>query len=101
MELRAVELPLVSFRHTFAFEADRATLVSDSTLRFRDRTETAESLRLAGFHLREVRDAPDRPGHEFVFIAQRISGSELTRAVAAAACWGRVGGWCGLGLGGR
>ena len=81
-ELMAVELPLVSFRHTFTFEADRATLVSESTLRFRDRTEIAESLRLAGFGLREVRDAPDRPGLEFVFIAQRpgsSAGSSLER----------------------
>jgi SAM-dependent methyltransferase len=70
-ELRAVELPLVSLRHRFVFEADGATLVSDSTLRFRDRTEIAESLRLAGFRLQEVRDAPDRPSLELVFIAQR------------------------------
>jgi SAM-dependent methyltransferase len=74
-ELRAVEPPLVSFRHTFVFEADGAMLVSDSTLRFRDRTEIAESLRLAGFQLREVRDAADRPGLEFVFIAQRPASS--------------------------
>jgi hypothetical protein len=78
MELRAVELPLVSFRHTFLFEADGATLVSDSMLRFRDRTEIAESLRLGGFQLREVRDAPDRPGLQFVFIAQR-PGPERSR----------------------
>jgi SAM-dependent methyltransferase len=71
MELRAVKLPLVSFRHTFVFEADGTTLVSDSTLRFRERTEIAKSLQLAGFRLREVRDAPDRPGLEFVFIAPR------------------------------
>jgi hypothetical protein len=70
MELRAVELPLVSFRHTFVFEADGTTLVSDSTLRFSERTEIAKSLQLAGFQLREVRDAPDRPGLELVFIAQ-------------------------------
>lgn len=77
-----MEPPLVSFRHTFTFEADGPTLVSDSTLRFRDRTEIAESLRLAGFGLREVRDAPDRPGLEFVFIAQRPgspAGSSLER----------------------
>lgn len=71
VELTAVDLPLVSFRHTFVFETDGTTLVSDSTLRFRDKTEIAESLRDAGFRLREVRDAPDRPGLEFVFIAQR------------------------------
>jgi hypothetical protein len=46
-------------------------LTSDSTLRFRERAEILESLRLAGFRLRELRGAPDRPGLEFVFIAQR------------------------------
>jgi hypothetical protein len=102
MELRAVRLPLVSFRHTFVFDADGATLVSDSTLRFRDRTGIAESLRLAGFRLREVRDAPDRPGLEFVFIAQRArSGCELTRAVVGVPGWGGVGGWCARVPGGR
>jgi SAM-dependent methyltransferase len=71
VELTAVRLPLVSFRHTFVFEADGATLASDSTLRFREKTEIAKSLQLAGFRLRDVRGAPDRPGLEFVFIAQR------------------------------
>jgi SAM-dependent methyltransferase len=71
VELTNVEPPFVSFRHTFVFEADRAVLTSDSTLRFRERAEILESLRLAGFRLRELRGAPDRLGLEFVFIAQR------------------------------
>jgi SAM-dependent methyltransferase len=63
--------PLVSFRSEFVFASDGAVLTSESKLRFRSREELAASLTGAGFALREVRDAPDRPGREFVFIAQR------------------------------
>lgn len=72
-ELTEVAEPFVSFRHTFRFHADGAEVVSDSTLRFRGRDEIAESLVSAGLELREVRDAPDRPRQEFVFLAQRAS----------------------------
>ncbi|WP_238165840.1 class I SAM-dependent methyltransferase [Kribbella caucasensis] len=70
-ELTAVELPFVSFRHTYVFASDGAVLTSDSTLRFRSRVEVEESLVVAGFVVDEVRDAPDRPGREFVFVARR------------------------------
>lgn len=70
-EVTSVSLPLVSFRHTYRFESDGAVLTSDSTLRFRERGEVEAALRATGFTLREVRGAPDRPGLEFVFIAQR------------------------------
>ena len=60
----------VSFRWTFAF-ADGEILTSDSTLRFRGRDEITSSLRAAGFTVAPVRDAPDRPGLEFVFVARR------------------------------
>jgi hypothetical protein len=63
--------PLVSFRWTFRFLATDEVLVSDSTLRFRSRGELEASLVSAGFELLEVRDAPDRPGAEWVFIAVR------------------------------
>jgi SAM-dependent methyltransferase len=63
----------VSFRHTFVFAADQATITSDSTLRFRSRAELDTSLRLAGFLADDVRDAPDRPGREWVYIATRPS----------------------------
>jgi hypothetical protein len=46
-------------------------ITSDSTLRFRSRVEVERSLESAGFVVDEVRDAPDRPGREFVFIAFR------------------------------
>ena len=70
-ELTDVDGSLVSFRTTFVFASDGATLTSDSTLRFRDRDELTSSLTAAGFTVDDVRDAPDRPGREFVFITRR------------------------------
>lgn len=70
-ELGEVSGQLVSFRSFVGFEADGTVLESQSTLRFRDRGEIAGSLAAAGYRLDEVRDAPDRPGLEFVFIARR------------------------------
>jgi SAM-dependent methyltransferase len=72
VELTDLQPPFVSFRMTFAFGSDGAVLFSDSTLRFRGRTEIVESLRALGYAVEEVREAPDRPGREFVFIARRI-----------------------------
>ena len=69
-ELVEVRLPLVAFRTTFVFEQDSAVLTSDSTLRFRSRDEIADSLRRADLLVQDVRDAPDRPGRELVFIAR-------------------------------
>jgi SAM-dependent methyltransferase len=62
---------LVSFRSIFTFEADGVTLTSESTLRFRQRDEVADSLMAAGFIVDDLRDAPDRPGRELVFVARR------------------------------
>jgi SAM-dependent methyltransferase len=72
-ELTAVDLPLVSFRFTYTFPADGTVITSDSTLRFRDRDELEQSLAAAGYRVLDVREAPDRPGREFVFIAQRTA----------------------------
>jgi hypothetical protein len=71
-ELVSVELPFVSFRGTYVFSSDGAVLTSDSTLRFRERVEVEESLAAAGFAVDEVREAPDRPGKEWVFVARRL-----------------------------
>jgi SAM-dependent methyltransferase len=71
VEVTRIQDDLVSFRSTFVFEADRAVLTSDSTLRFRHREEVTDSLTSAGFVLEDVRDAPDRPGLELVFVARR------------------------------
>jgi SAM-dependent methyltransferase len=71
VEVTGVSADLVSFRSTFVFEDDGAVLTSASTLRFRGRQELASSLVAAGLVVDDVRDAPDRPGREFVFIARR------------------------------
>jgi SAM-dependent methyltransferase len=64
--------PIVSFRWSFHFEVDGAVLRSESTLRFRGEDEVRASLNAAGFVIEDgVRDAPDRPGLEFVFVAKR------------------------------
>jgi SAM-dependent methyltransferase len=70
---------LVSFRSAFVFEADGAVLTSESTLRFRHRDEVTATLAAVGYLVEEVRQAPDRPGRELVFIARRADvGSTRT-----------------------
>jgi SAM-dependent methyltransferase len=71
--VRLVEVnePLVTFRWTYAFAADGQVLTSDSTLRFRGRQETEADLTAQGYVVEDVRDAPGRPGREFVFVARR------------------------------
>ena len=70
-ELTDVDLPFVSFRWTFRFVTTGDVVTSDSTLRFRTEDEVTASLRAAGFVTIDVRDAPDRPGRELVFVATR------------------------------
>ena len=62
---------LVTFSGTYVFHVDNTVLTSTSTLRFRTREEIEASLLHAGFVQDDVRDAPDRPGLEFVFLAHR------------------------------
>lgn len=69
VDLIGVNSGAVSFRWTFVFASDGAVLTSDSTLRFRERDEVTRTLSAAGFVVEEVREAPDRPGREFVFVA--------------------------------
>lgn len=68
-EVTNVSNDLVSFRWSYRFESDGQVLTSDSTLRFRERAAIEHSLKKAGYVLSEIRDAPDRPGKEFVFVA--------------------------------
>jgi SAM-dependent methyltransferase len=70
-EVIEMNLPLVTFRWHYTFTADGEHVTSDSTLRFRERQEVEADLTAQGYRLREVRDALDRPGKEFVFVAQR------------------------------
>jgi len=72
-EVTEVRLPFVSFRYTYRFLSDGVFVTSDSTLRFRSRDEVESSLLAVGYRVLEVRDAPDRPGREFVFIAERTT----------------------------
>ncbi|MGI8700453.1 MAG: class I SAM-dependent methyltransferase [Nocardioidaceae bacterium] len=69
-ELLKVSDELVSFRWTYVFAADAGVLTSDSTLRFRSRDLVTRTLSEAGFAVEQVRDAPDRPGLELVFVAR-------------------------------
>ena len=73
VELTDVAWPLVSFRHSFRFLASGEVITSESTLRFRDRQEITPSLDSNGFTIVDVRDAPDRPGREFMIIARPTS----------------------------
>ncbi|WP_265520224.1 class I SAM-dependent methyltransferase [Oerskovia flava] len=68
-DLTDVSLPLVSFHDTTVLP-DGRELHSDSTLRFRSREEVEHSLAACGFTVEDVRDAPDRPGREWVFVAR-------------------------------
>jgi len=68
-EVLSVDLPLVSFRHAYRFPTGDV-IDSESTLRFRSDAENRESLLRAGFTEIDVRDAPDRPGAEFVYLAR-------------------------------
>ena len=63
--------PLVIFRETFVFTPGGETLTSESTLRFREQDEIAADLTANDFVVQEIRQAPDRPGREFVFFARR------------------------------
>jgi len=61
----------VTFESPNVFEADGTVITSRSTLRFRSRYQIESSLTRSGFVVDEVRDAPDRPGRELVFVARR------------------------------
>jgi SAM-dependent methyltransferase len=69
MTVTEVALPLVSFDSETVIDGE--ALRSASTLRFREREEVERDLATHGFEVADVRDAPDRPGKEFVFVAQR------------------------------
>jgi len=69
-DLTDVSLPFVSFHDTTVLP-DGTALHSDSTLRFREREEIEATLVACGFEVVDVRDAPDRPGREWVFVARR------------------------------
>jgi SAM-dependent methyltransferase len=70
-EVTRVDGDLVSIRRTYIFAADGATLTSEGIRRYPPRAVIEESLISTGYELTDVRDAPDRPGRELVFIARK------------------------------
>lgn len=79
LDLIDVSGPLVTFRGTYVFAEDGQVLTSDSTLRFREREEVEAELAAHGYVVEDVRDAPDRPGLEFVFVAVRPGDDPANR----------------------
>lgn len=71
-EVDDVSLPLVTFTWHVVLRGVRHT--SQSTLRFREREEVVADLTTAGYAAPQLRDAPDRPGRELVFVARRPAG---------------------------
>ena len=68
-EVTVVDGEFVTFESATIFHRDGVRVDSTSTLRFRPREALESSMRSAGFVVDEVRDAPDRPGAEYVFVA--------------------------------
>ena len=74
VDLLEVSLPFVSFRWTYRFEEADAVVTSDSTLRFRSRSEIERAVSESGLVVHNIRDAPDRPGLELVFVCGKAVG---------------------------
>ncbi|WP_306231709.1 class I SAM-dependent methyltransferase [Agrococcus beijingensis] len=71
LEVTAVDGELVTFESPTVFHRDGTRIDSTSTLRFRSREAVESSIARAGLRLVDVRDAPDRPGREWVYLARR------------------------------
>jgi SAM-dependent methyltransferase len=72
VQVTDVDGELVTVESPNVFESDGTVITSRSTLRFRSRAALEASLRSSGFRVDEVRDAPDRPGRELVFVARAL-----------------------------
>jgi SAM-dependent methyltransferase len=73
-EVTGVDGDLVSTRRRYVFESDGTTVISDGTRRYPPRAAIEDSLTSAGYEITDLRDAPDRPGFELVFIARKPAG---------------------------
>jgi ubiquinone/menaquinone biosynthesis C-methylase UbiE len=71
LRVTKVALPYVSFEYSYTFP-DGTVLTSASTLCFRTREDIETNLHSAGFVVLDVREAPDRLGREYVFIARPV-----------------------------
>jgi hypothetical protein len=83
-----VALPLVTFEGSTAIGEE--IMRSTSTLRFRERNELERDLSRYGFNVLDVRDAPDRPGKEMVFLTQVRDGAARPVAKRGHAPLGRA-----------
>lgn len=72
VDVTSVDGELVTFESPTVFRADGARYESTTTLRFRRLSAIARALEEASFAVREVRDAPDRPGREWVVLADAV-----------------------------
>lgn len=71
-----VALPVVTFISTVGVDGMR--LDSASTLCFRTREEIERDLGAHGFEVVDVRDAPDRPGKEWLFVSRlNLTGARV------------------------
>ncbi len=73
-----VALPLVTIEGSTAIGEE--IMRSTSTLRFRERNELERDLSRHGFNVLDVRDAPDRPEKEMVFLTQVRDGDDDRRS---------------------
>ena len=71
-EVQEIINDTVTFIWTYNFKDQNEVFKSESVLRFRSKEQVVKSLQDNGFEVKDIRDAPDRPNKEFVFIAQRI-----------------------------
>ncbi|MGM1029458.1 MAG: class I SAM-dependent methyltransferase [Actinomycetota bacterium] len=71
VDVTDVDGQFVTFESPTIFHRDGVRIDSTSTLRFRPREAIERSLAATGFELVDVRDAPDRPGREWVYLARR------------------------------
>lgn len=66
-----VDLPFVAFTQIYRFQTTHGSIGSRSRLRFHSEPEVTSALKAADFTVNEIRDTPDRPGKEWVFIARK------------------------------
>ena len=71
--VEVTESPITdTHRATLQFHVSGITIVSGpEKLRFREQDEIRVALDTAGFDIIDIRDAPDRPGREWVFVATK------------------------------
>ena len=71
VEVTDVDGDRVTFSSPTIFHSDGVRIDSMTTLRFRGRAETQESLTQAGFEVEVVRDLPYAPGRGWLYLARR------------------------------